>query len=619
MPERRLALMEAIAELSSEAFIGLDRDGHVDLWNAAAHRLFGWRSDEVSGKPLPLGLEHIAEVHSEAEAADLDVTTRAGETLCVGIRSRERAAGGWMYVAADRTVERAASEQLRVESRFRELLEAAPDAIIEVDREGKIVLLNRVTEQLFGYTREELLGSKVDLLLPEGLRQGHVAYRNKYWAHPTTRPMGRDLILSARRKDGHDIPVEISLSPVHSPDGTRVSAIIRDVTQRRLAEENIRAANAQLEARNREIQRADRLKSEFLASMSHELRTPLHTIIGFTELLAEELEGPLNDKQKRFVQHVHQDSVHLLALINDILDLSKIEAGRMELELESFDAREVVQGALDGIHNAARAKNLSVENRIVEVSIVRADRLRLREVLTNLLSNAVKFTPEGGTITVAADPLDGMIRFSVTDSGIGIALEDQTVIFDKFRQVSSTTRGVREGTGLGLAIVKHLVELHGGHLELQSEPGRGSCFAFTIPADQARKQPVVMVVEDEPAARELLAGYLNPLGIRTEFAASALTATSLASELRPDAITLDLLMPGRSGWRILEELRGSPETKTIPVLVISVLDRDREAVALGAAAYLQKPLKKDILIQALRENVPAVATLLQSGASTDRI
>ena len=610
--------MEAISELSSEAFIGLDGEWRVDLWNAAAHRLFGWRIDEVRGKPLPKELESIAAVNVEGEPADLNLATRLGDEISVGIRSKLRSEGGRMYVVTDRSGEKAVTEQLRAESRFRELLEAAPDAIIEVDREGRIVLLNRVTEQLFGYTREELLGSNVDLLLPDALRAGHGTHRMKYWSQPTTRPMGRDMVLSARRKDGKDIPVEISLSPVHSDMGTHVTAIIRDVTERRLAEESIRAANTQLEARNREIQRADRLKSEFLASMSHELRTPLHTIIGFTELLAEELEGPLNEKQKRFVQHVHQDSVHLLALINDILDLSKIEAGRMELELESFDAREVIQGALDGIYTAARAKNISIEYLIRDQSFVRADRLRLREILTNLLSNAVKFTPEGGSIVVDASPLDGMIRFSVSDTGIGIAHEDQGVIFDKFRQVSSTTRGVREGTGLGLAIVKHLVELHGGQLSLESSIGHGSRFAFSVPADEARKQPVVMIVEDEPAARELFASYLNPLGIRTEFASSSLTATNFARELRPDAITLDLLMPGRSGWRILEELRSSPETKMIPVLVISVLDRDREAVALGAATYLQKPLKKDILIQALRENVPTIAALLKDGLPSNK-
>src|SRR5579885_2204501 len=264
---------------------------------------------------------------------------------------------------------------------------------------------------MFGYTREELLGKPVEILIPEELRDAHTARRREYRQQPARRPMGAGLSLSGVRKDGSRFPVEISLSPSQFEESFLVTAIVRDITSRKQAEERLRqlqesyireltSTNRELELRNREIERADRLKSEFLASMSHELRTPLHTIIGFTELLAEELEGPLNDKQKRFVQHVLQDSVHLLALINDILDLSKIEAGRLELELEGFDPREVVEGAVDGITNAAHGKNISLENRIEDGQFVKADRLRLREILTNLLSNAVKFTPEGGSIVV---------------------------------------------------------------------------------------------------------------------------------------------------------------------------------------------------------------------------
>jgi len=205
-----------------------------------------------------------------------------------------------------------------------------------------------------------------------------------------------------------------------------------------------------------------------------------------------------------------------------------------------------------------------------------------------------------------------MVRFFVRDTGIGISLEDQSVVFDKFRQVGSTTRGVREGTGLGLAIVKHLVELHGGRVELESAPGEGSCFSFTIPADAAHAKlaPIVLIVEDEPAARELIAGYLNPLGIRTEFAVSSSGAAAFARELRPDAITLDLLMPARSGWRVLSELRSAPETSATPVFVMSILDRDAEAISLGATDYLQKPVKKETLLRALRQHVPAVKAAL---------
>ena len=248
------------------------------------------------------------------------------------MRGKPRSDGGYLFVATD-----------QAESRFRELLEAAPDAIIEVDQEGRIVLLNRVAEEMFGYTREELVGRNVDTLLPAELAEHHARHRGDYWAKPVTRPTGHGFVLKARCKSGRELPVEISLSPVRSGDSFRVTAIIRDVTARKEAQEEIRSVNQKLEVRSREAERANSLKSEFLASMSHELRTPLHTILGFAELLREGLSGPLNDKQKRFIEHVHQDATHLLELINDILDLSKIEAGRLDLRIENIDAAEVAK------------------------------------------------------------------------------------------------------------------------------------------------------------------------------------------------------------------------------------------------------------------------------------
>ena len=496
------------------------------------------------------------------------------------------------------------------DSRFRELLEAAPDAIIEVDRQGRIVLANAVTEKLFGYTREELLGRNVDALIPEGPAGRHSAHRANYWANPQTRPMGHALTLQARRKDGATFPVEISLSPVKSGRTFRVTAIIRDVTLQRVAEDKIREANLQLEQRNREVERANRLKSEFLASMSHELRTPLHTIIGFSELLAEGAEGPLNDRQARFVGHVHQDALHLLELINDILDLSKIEAGRMELQSERFDALAVINDAVGSIHPMAEAKNITVNNRVQSPQFIFADRVRFREILTNLLSNAVKFTPEHGAVRLDCEPFsdygNDMVSFSVSDTGIGIAPEDHEAIFDTFRQVGPTTRGVREGTGLGLAIVRRLVEMHGGTIELESEPGKGSRFTFTMPVRRSDRpgQPVVLIVEDEPSARELMRNYLQPFGIHVEMARNAKEGVVRARELRPDAITLDLMLPGGNGWSVLRDLRQMPETSGIPILVISVLDEEQAALNAGAAAYLSKPLKKESLLRALREQCP---------------
>jgi PAS domain S-box-containing protein len=600
------ALLEALGRISPAAIIGLDARGQIDLWSAAASHLFGWAETEVTGKALPPELGLGTDWRQESFPVPVFLSAKGGRVVEIELRAARRPDGGWVLMASDLTqatkTERDANLRVKAESRFRELLEAAPDAIIEVDREGRIVLLNAATEAIFGYDREQLLGQPVEKLIPEGARGRHGAHRANYWANPVTRPMGFGMILLARRSDGTEFPVEISLSPVKIDDGFRVTAIIRDVTAKQKAEEAIRAANQQLELQNQELDRANQLKSEFLASMSHELRTPLHTIIGFTELLAEELEGPLNDKQKRFVNHVHQDSQHLLELINDILDLSKIEAGQMELHPESFDASIVVSEVLNGIRPPANARGIVAENRVPRETVVKADRVRFREILSNLLSNAVKFTPDGGSVWVEARPAGaGMACLCVADTGVGIAPEDHAAVFDKFRQVGSTTRGVREGTGLGLAIVKSFVEMHGGTISLESAPGEGSRFSFTVPAGDS-SPPVVLVIEDEPGARELLASYLEPLGIRTESAASADEGIRMARDLKPDAITLDLLMPGKSGWRVLRELRAMQETSETPIFVVSVLDESRTMT--GVTEYLQKPLRKDALLQALRRHAP---------------
>jgi PAS domain S-box-containing protein len=395
------------------------------------------------------------------------------------------------------------------DGRFRELLEAAPDAIMQVDQEGRIILVNRVTEEMFGYSREELLGQPVERLIPSELHSAHVGHRALYQKHPTTRSMGSGLALEAIRRNGSRFPVEISLSPSHSEEGFRITAIIRDITERKQAEDHLRAvqaryteslaeANRELELRNREIERANRLKSEFLASMSHELRTPLHTIIGFSELLGEELEGPLNDKQKRFVEHIHRDSLHLLELINDILDLSKIEAGRLELRPEPFEFGALVSEALSSVRTLATAKSLDIQTAVDVPTAVEADRLRVKQVLVNLLSNAVKFTPDQGRVRIDASVHAEFLKVSVTDTGVGIPKEEHQSIFDKFHQVGATTKGLREGTGLGLPITKRLVEEHGGCIGVESEPNKGSRFTFTIPLQ--RQMPKQKAVKHEKGA-----------------------------------------------------------------------------------------------------------------------
>jgi len=508
MPEHHPAeVLRALLDASPLAIIALDSAGHVHLWSRSAEHLLGWTEEEVLRRPLPLdiGLQQVR--RKDGTAIEVEVRTAPwrdalGEVqgslvLLADLGPRRRMEREIEKVTE---LEQEARTAVHAERRFRELLEAAPDAIIEVDRAGRIVLLNRGAESIFGYSREELLGQPVEFLVPENVRAMHVHHRGQYWDHPSTRPMGSGLALHGRRKDGSRFPVEISLSPVKSEDGFRVTAIIRDISERKQSEEQIRAiqekynrelsiTNQELQLRNREIERADRLKSEFLASMSHELRTPLHTIIGFSELLAEQLEGPLNEKQRRFVNHIHQDSIHLLELINDVLDLSKIEAGRLELRPDVFDAATAIEEVLNSVRPQGLAKSLAIEADVSVPEAVCADRVRFKQILYNLLSNAVKFTPAGGQINVAAEIRDGMLEVSVSDNGVGIPKAEHESVFDKFYQTGMTTTGVREGTGLGLAITRRLVEEHGGTIHLESEPGKGSCFTFTIPL--ARREGTV--------------------------------------------------------------------------------------------------------------------------------
>jgi PAS domain S-box-containing protein len=386
----------------------------------------------------------------------------------------------------------AAGPESSLESRFRKLLEAAPDAILEVNPEGQMMLLNEAAERMFGYSRGELLGLNVESLVPAAMRDGHAQHRASYAHHPNTRPMGTGLELQGQRKDGSLFPVEISLSPNWIDGSLHVIASVRDITERKGVEDRIRALreqytaeltikNEQLEARNLEVEQANRLKTEFLASMSHELRTPLHTIIGFSELLTEHLEGPLNDKQQRFVGHILQDARHLLELINEILDISKIESGRLELKREPFDFGHCVEEVLTGVRQQAATKDIALENKNSFPNKLYADRLRVKEILYNLLSNAVKFTPEGGAVWVESARQGDYLQVSVCDTGIGIPEAEYLSIFEKFYQIRNAKGDGSGGTGLGLPITKHLVELHGGTISVESRPGQGSRFTLTFP------------------------------------------------------------------------------------------------------------------------------------------
>lgn len=630
--------LHAIVEASPVAIIALDGTGCVRMWNRSAERIFGWTEDEVVGKSNPTIPKELESQYRSLVASRMLGKSQSGfETTrlrkdgtrievsvwSAPLRSSGGEITGMMTMLVDITEnsrllasEQAARAEVGIEKRYRKLLEAAPDAILEVDQHGRIMLVNVQAEKLFGCDRADLLGKPIELLIPERFRGVHPAHRHNYFGNPLTRPMGTGLELYARRADGSEFAVDVTLSPYDSEGADGVICVVRDVTERKRAEEQIRMLNQHLEQRtdelialNKELEKVNRLKDEFLASMSHELRTPLNSIIGFSDLLAEQGSAEFKPKQIRFLGHIQQSARHLLELINDILDLSKIEAGHLELKYEDFGVSQAVEELAAAIRPMAAAKNIHLEEAVGEGLVLFADRLRFKQVLYNLLSNAIKFTPAGGRVSVESSEVEGAIQFCVADTGIGIPAEEQEAIYDSFHQVGTTTKGVREGTGLGLAITKRLIEQHGGRLWLESEPGKGSRFFFSMPlklsdgseAGAEQEAPLVLVVEDEGAAQELLVSRLEEGGFRVKtISTGGAEAVRAATDLHPDVITLDLLMPGRTGWQTLSELKMTPATEAIPVIIVSVVEERKKGLSMGAADYLVKPVSRDQLLAAIR-------------------
>jgi signal transduction histidine kinase/DNA-binding response OmpR family regulator len=376
------------------------------------------------------------------------------------------------------------------------------------------------------------------------------------------------------------------------------------------------ASQQQLAERNRALQEAnlrlqelDRLKSQFLANMSHELRTPLNSIIGFAEVLADSLAGPLNTEQDEYVSYIHSSGGHLLNLINDVLDLSKIDAGKMKLELRPFAVAELFAEAQTTIAPLLGRREQRLRLDVADgLPAVTADAFRVKQVLLNLLSNAHKFTPDGGVIRLEARLRDPeTVLLSVIDTGPGIQPEYQQVIFEEFRQADSGLTREFEGTGLGLTICKRLVELHGGQIWVESEYGHGAAFCLVLPlhgpggAARRAVQPArtVLIVEDDPQFAHLLGVHLRRAGYEPSTVHSGADAVPFARRLRPRLITLDIMLPDLSGWSVLETLKSDPELRDIPVLVISVIDDPERAFSLGAIDYLVKPFDRAALLAAL--------------------
>jgi CheY-like chemotaxis protein/nitrogen-specific signal transduction histidine kinase len=384
------------------------------------------------------------------------------------------------------------------------------------------------------------------------------------------------------------------------------SNISRDLTAHKQAEALIMHAKE-------EAERASKFKDQFLSTMSHELRTPLNAVLGFSDLLADERYGPLNDRQQRYVSHIHSGGKHLLKLISDILDLSKIEAGRMELAREDVTVASAFGEVISALYPLAEKKSQALLQQVEPTLHVRADPMRFKQVLMNLAGNAIKFTPENGRIELAARQVDNQVRVEVRDNGPGIPPEQQQQIFEAFFRLAQTGSAT-EGTGLGLAITARLVELHGSKLEIESQPGEGTCFYFSLPliaitSDQptqmsvpiprAGKAPRILVIENNAATGQLIQSQLTSSGYETVKCSQPERAAHMAAELQPDAITLDLLMKPVHGLEVLLQLKNDPRTSKIPVIVVTIVDQPAIGSALGADEYLVKPVDKATLLAAV--------------------
>jgi PAS domain S-box-containing protein len=523
------------------------------------------------------------------------------------------------------------------EERYRLLFEHSIDAIIFSVPDGAAYAANPAACRMFGWTDAEFqtrrrndIVDTSDPRLPSALEERSL----------TGSFQGE---LTFIRKDGSKFPAEISSMIFTDQRGLeRTSTILRDISERKQAEEELRSLNTELEKRvekrteelthmNRELEHVSRAKDEFLANMSHELRTPLNSILGLSESLLEEKRGALNEYQQTSLQIIESSGHHLLDLINDILDLSKIEAGKFDFYPQPMLVDDLCRASLPFIKALAVKKSITVTyTNEATVSHIFADPRRLKQVLVNLLMNAVKFTAENGSITlkVSSDPTREFIHFSVIDNGIGIATQDLTQLFQPFVQVDSGLNRQYEGTGLGLALVHKLTDLHGGSVSVESEVGKGSCFTVNLAckleevekfqalqsgeSNQKRTEGaavfsggsaphgMILLAEDNMPNILTLSDYLESHGYQVTVAHDGLEALTLAEQLNPDLILMDIQMPSMNGLEAIAHLRSDGRFASTPIIALTALampgDRER-CLKAGATEYMSKPVNLKTLLK----------------------
>jgi PAS domain S-box-containing protein len=606
--QHREAQLTSLIEAAPDAFIVVGATGLIQFVNQQTENLFGYPRIELIGQPIEMLVpDRTRHKHPDLRGSyghhpaarpmrgrNLSGRRKDGTEFSVDISLTPLDTSQGLLVAA---AVRDATERKEAEARFEALLEAAPDAIVVADAEGVITVANHRATDLFGYSRDELVGQPVEMLVPTQSRHRHPDLRRGYVGHPAVRPMGAGLQLWAVRKDGSKFPVDISLSPLETPAGMLVSAAVRDITDRLAGEEALRAAKE-------EAEEANLAKSEFLSRMSHELRTPLTAILGFTELL--QMGGMAADQRDVFVDRTHRAGQHLLALINDILDISRVEAGSLSISIEPVDAAPLVEEAIELIAPMAKSRRIAVANTVHDVMVM-ADMGRLRQVLLNLLSNAVKYNRESGAITISSRAVGDSVAIAVSDTGLGIAEQDLPRLFQPFERLGVQT-GEIEGTGIGLAISRGLVDLMGGTIDVTSAVGEGTRFTITLPsavgpgtvattsssAKADEYTATLLYIEDNASNTVLVESALSmrPL-IRFISAVQGQLGLELARDHQPDLILLDLHLPDISGEEVLAALKADGRTAAAPVIIVSAdatKARIKELMAAGAHAYITKPL-----------------------------
>jgi PAS domain S-box-containing protein len=518
------------------------------------------------------------------------------------------------------------------EARLRAVLQTAPDAIIATSGDGRIQLINSQAEVLFGYSPAELVGQPIEVLLPERLRTAHVAHRQDYQVHPRVRPMGVGLDLMARRKDGSEFPTEISLSPLPTDNGLMVTSVLRDITERRKAEEQ-RKELLREQAARAEAEAANRAKDEFLAVVSHELRTPLNAILGWAVLLRSKTVDA--ETSERALAAIERNALAQRQLIDDLLDVSRMVAGKLRLNVQDVDLPVVIEAAVDAVRPAADAKGVRVET-IVEAGTpaIWGDPARLQQVFWNLLSNAVKFTQKDGVVEVRLLRGGSMIEIAVSDTGEGISADLLPHVFDRFRQADTSSTRSHTGLGLGLAIVRQVVELHGGSVEAQSAGrNRGATFVVRLPVPAARPhRPAesagvprvrveeavgpwrlegvrILAVDDEPEARTVLAAVLADYGAEVTLAGSAEEALTLLERRKPHVLISDVAMPGIDGYVLMARVRTRyPALPAIALTAHATAEDRLRALAAGFQSHVPKPVEP-------AELAAVVARLVQARTS----